>query len=536
MFDVPLSDRATSTWDVDLPVDDEPWNVGLIVGPSGSGKTLLADHVWPSHGSRHAWSDDRALVDDFPAAMGVKDVVGVLTSVGLGSPPAWIRPYRTLSNGEAFRASIARSLADGNDVTVVDEFTSVVDRQVAKIVSHAVQKTVRRSRRRFVAITCHRDVADWLQPDWVYDTADGSFTRRTVQPRPGIELRIHRVDRSAWSVFARHHYLSGDINSSAQCFGGFIGGELVAFSAYIHLPHPVAKNIKIGHRTVVLPDYQGLGISGRMAEFIGQTLYEQGFRYRRVLTHPAVIRYCAMSPRWHEDEQKSRTSVDRWHGSGSVQDVTIIKKFADPRKLATRAFEYVPPITERGNDMPLTYVTTKDIPLGQLHPFPGNANVGNVGMIRESLRANGQYRSLIVRDVDGTLIVLAGNHTMMGMTEEGWLTGRCEVYTCDDATAARINIADNRIPEFSHRDDDALSVILRSLDDLTGTGFDADDAIVRRLLAEPVTADDFTPPDTDTLTAQPRLDRTNTRECPDCGYRWYLDATGSAVPVDGDDG
>lgn len=183
----------------------------------------------------------------------------------------------------------------------------------------------------------------------------------------------------------------------------------------------------------------------------------------------------------------------------------------------------------------LTYVTTKDIALDELHPFPGNANVGNVGMIRESLRTNGQYRSLIVRDIGGTFVVLAGNHTMMGMVEEGWPTGRCEVYTCDDATAARINVADNRIPEFSHRDDDALAVILRSLDDLTGTGFDPDDVYTRRLLAPPVTADDFTPPDTDTLTAQPRIDRTNVRECPDCGYRWYLDATGETVPADDDE-
>jgi GNAT superfamily N-acetyltransferase len=169
-----------------------------------------------------------------------------------------------------------------------------------------------------------------------------AFTWRTVRDHPAITLAVHRVERSVWVMFARHHYLSASINSSAQCFGGFIGEDLVAFSAYIHMPHPYAKNIKIGHRTVVLPDYQGLGISGHLAEYIGQSLYDQGFRYRRVIAHPAVIAYCSRSPRWREDK-RVRSNAVRWHGSGSVANVTTIRKFVDVRTLNTRAFEYTPP-------------------------------------------------------------------------------------------------------------------------------------------------------------------------------------------------
>jgi ParB-like chromosome segregation protein Spo0J len=139
----------------------------------------------------------------------------------------------------------------------------------------------------------------------------------------------------------------------------------------------------------------------------------------------------------------------------------------------------------------IKYVTTKAIALDQLSPFPGNANVGDVPKILESLRANGQYRSLIVRHTEHGNVVLAGNHTMAALAEhgtgkceydseqtpcgvchQGW-TGRprCEVYTCDDATALRVNIADNRIPEFSHRDDQLTAALLAELDDLTGTGY-----------------------------------------------------------------
>jgi hypothetical protein len=174
MFDTPSTGTVSSTWDVDLPIEDRDWNVGLIVGPSGSGKTAMIRELFPDAVRLAAgvhWGEDAALIDGFPDGMGIKEIVGLLTSVGLGSPPTWIRPHRTLSTGEAFRASVALTLARADGLSVIDEFTSTVDRQVARVASHAIQKTVRRRDQQLVAVTCHYDVIDWLQPDWVYDTA-----------------------------------------------------------------------------------------------------------------------------------------------------------------------------------------------------------------------------------------------------------------------------------------------------------------------------------------------------------------------------
>jgi len=52
-----------------------------------------------------------------------------LSAVGLNSVPSWCRPYHVLSNGEQFRARMAAML---NSDTSFDEFTSVVDRTIAK--------------------------------------------------------------------------------------------------------------------------------------------------------------------------------------------------------------------------------------------------------------------------------------------------------------------------------------------------------------------------------------------------------------------
>ncbi|RPE39763.1 ParB-like nuclease family protein [Streptomyces sp. Ag109_O5-1] len=141
--------------------------------------------------------------------------------------------------------------------------------------------------------------------------------------------------------------------------------------------------------------------------------------------------------------------------------------------------------------MPAVYVETREVPLDELTSFPGNAKRGDVASIQVSIRRNGQYRSLIVRQVEnGPLIVLAGNHTMQALKAEGYETARCEIVTCDDAEARRINLADNKLAEMGTYDNDDLVELLSYLDgDYEGTGYNEHDI---EMLITP-------PPDLDSL-------------------------------------
>jgi hypothetical protein len=229
--------------------------------------------------------------------MSIHDITGLLSSVGFSSPPSWLKPFHVLSNGEQFRVTLARTLAEAPELAVVDEFTSVVDRTVAQIGSHALAKTVRAGNRRFVAVACHYDIEEWLQPDWKYDTASGKFLWRSLRRRPDLQLSIQRCGSDLWPIFSKHHYLSHKLHRAAKCFLGEVNGQPACFTAVIHNPHK-GKGWWREHRTVCLPDFQGIGLGNALSEFVAGLFVATGKQYRSTTTHPAMIRHRCKSPLW----------------------------------------------------------------------------------------------------------------------------------------------------------------------------------------------------------------------------------------------
>ncbi|MDY0102843.1 MAG: GNAT family N-acetyltransferase [Lentimicrobium sp.] len=290
----------------ELPIDEMIWRLGLIVGPSGTGKTSIGKQMFPGvgiHDLYAGWPTNRPIVDAINPNGDFNAVTASLSAVGLGDVPAWLRPFNVLSNGEQFRAGLARLLCERHDIAIIDEFTSVIDRQIAKIGASAFARSWRRGSGKAVLLSCHYDIIDWLQPDWVYDTREARFYSRDCLRRPQIELSIYRVPGTKWKFFKPHYYLDLPHPVAAQYFIGFVGDEPVAHLA-------VCPLFQSGHyratRLVVMPEWQGAGVGTAFLNEICRLHLEGHGRNGHKLptlfhtSHPQLCQALRKSPLWEQ--------------------------------------------------------------------------------------------------------------------------------------------------------------------------------------------------------------------------------------------
>ena len=283
-----LSFDGTSTFTGHKKPDVSNFSLGLIIGPSGSGKSLLLKEFGQEE--KIDWSPKKAIVSHFSDPIEATDR---LMSVGFNDVRAFVRPYHVLSTGEQFRADLARRIKDG---AVIDEFTSVVDRNVAKAASVALKRHVTKAGlKNIVLATCHRDVLEWLSPDWYFDTTDGTLHDGRLLRRPSITVRIYPCSRNLWGMFAPHHYLSHVLASSAKCYVVTAEFEkqtnVVGFVSCRPYPTGSIRRAWLEHRTVILPDFQGLGIGPRASDAVASLYLSEGKHYFSRTAHPRFGAY-----------------------------------------------------------------------------------------------------------------------------------------------------------------------------------------------------------------------------------------------------
>ena len=293
------------------------WNVGVICGASGSGKSTILKHIAQKKGVDLAdatFGDNKSLISNF-APLPPRDAAFLLTSMGLASVPTWTRPFKVLSNGEKYRALLAKKICDtpADQIIMVDEYTSVVDRNVAKAMSNALQKYIRKTKRQIIVATCHYDIFEWLCPDWVYDLNKGGALSQGdyLRQRPPIKLRMYRTTNDNWRMFKPHHYMTADINSAAACFCFVWDERLVAFVAVLPLPSGAFSDGYREHRTVVLPDYQGLGIGSAITDFMGGIYKASNRLYYTKTVNPALGEHRKKSAKWVATSHNGRGQTEK---------------------------------------------------------------------------------------------------------------------------------------------------------------------------------------------------------------------------------
>lgn len=305
---VDLDTKKKSIHELQIKCDiSKPYKIGLIIGNSGSGKTTLAKKMFnKDFGAGYDMS--KAVIDLFPATNSYEDCANALNAIGLSQIPCWVKPLNTLSNGQRYRAEAALELSQ-SDFVVLDEWTSVVDRTVAKIMSHALQKFVRsQANKQVVIISCHYDIVQWLDPDWVIDCNTQTFTDRGLL-RPEERKRtdqlsfgVREVDRASWKVFSKYHYLSENFPPGKNHpIGLFDGRKQIGFCTFSNYV-PNRKNRKIimhSNRVVVHPDYVGFGLGLKMVDLAADFLMKKyGYEIRAKFTSQPMLKARMKNPKW----------------------------------------------------------------------------------------------------------------------------------------------------------------------------------------------------------------------------------------------
>lgn len=292
------------------------WNIGVIIGGSGSGKTTilkqLGELVEP------IFDNSKALISNFDF-LPPQEATRLLSSMGLSSVPTWLRPYDKLSNGEQYRARLSYLVGKSNDIILIDEYTSVVDRDVAKAMSFALQKYIRKTNKKIIVASCHYDILEWLMPDWTCSPQKRGVVERhdyLRQGRPKISLQVSRCESKTYDLFKEHHYMSASVNKAFKFILFEWNNKPIAIAVIGRQTSAGIKNAYRDSRIVVLPDYQGLGLGTSISNFIGGICKSINFKYYTKTIHPALGNYrnthnCIWQPTLYNGKIRKKKRNDK---------------------------------------------------------------------------------------------------------------------------------------------------------------------------------------------------------------------------------
>jgi GNAT superfamily N-acetyltransferase len=111
-------------------------------------------------------------------------------------------------------------------------------------------------------------------------------------------------------MFKDHHYLDSKINKASRCYVAVWNDQVIGFSATITMPSGTIKNAWRAHRTVILPDVQGVGIGSAFSNAIAQIHIDEGHRFFSKTSHPRLGFYRNNSELWKPTSKNMKIRSD----------------------------------------------------------------------------------------------------------------------------------------------------------------------------------------------------------------------------------
>ncbi len=295
-----------------LRLDLAPGTITLMTGPSGSGKTSILAAIAEESPTALSVGDgrfppNRPIVDAIAPQKPIAVALEVLTACGLGEPRLWIRRFDDLSDGEKFRAGLARAIGGSlcnhaTPIILCDEFAALLHRRAASAVAYNLRKLVSRHRLILVAATAHEDLAGDLQPDQILRLT-GSEARLDSSPTENKHFALQRRATvepgrlSDYQLFSPMHYRHRDnlgFVDKVFLLRESPGAEPLGILVFAHAPLELTlrnhatggrfvrnhrrlnRELRILRRLVMHPDIRGCGLGHW---FVKQTLPRVGVRF-----------------------------------------------------------------------------------------------------------------------------------------------------------------------------------------------------------------------------------------------------------------
>ncbi|NLX23614.1 MAG: hypothetical protein GXY55_18330 [Phycisphaerae bacterium] len=322
-FGVPLEVAGRTIAD-NLRVGLASGTITLVTGPSGSGKSLLlraiARHI-PDSRMVHAvpFPSDVSVIDAVAPTRPLYDALGILTACGLGEPMLWIQRFDQLSDGERFRARLARALSlqqrhASSAPLLCDEFGAILHRRLARSLAFNLRKLVSRRRLCLVVATSQDDLADDLRPDHtirlggpspIIEPGKAQAAARAVSFAP--RLRIERGTARDYERFSPMHYRRRDQlgfvdrvfvmrdGSGGDPLGIVIYGHpllevslrnRITGSRFTRNAKRLNRELRVLKRLVIHPDVRGCGLGHWL---VARTLPLAGTRFVECLAAMGAV-------------------------------------------------------------------------------------------------------------------------------------------------------------------------------------------------------------------------------------------------------